>query len=247
MFKKIIEEEQTVNWTFGDVQESVYPLEYLDSIEPTTGKVKKVVDYLCQTPFPDKPWLRLGHCGLRWEVGPSGTLTYTLGTACPIKMGHLWSQHVLFPYFLSHKLFRLFSQLFMYICYFFCVLICFLIRPTPFERDLGKRQLLCTAKWDWHALRGKDLVSFLDIFENAPNFWPTTFWASYLSWVPPCILSRHGCIFGMLAGRCTFLDCQVFRPRQSFSSPVVLCLLALFWDCSVWTRRRISSGSWLYS
>lgn len=39
MFEKIIEEERIVNWNYGEVQEAVYPLEHLDSIEPTTGKV----------------------------------------------------------------------------------------------------------------------------------------------------------------------------------------------------------------
>lgn len=45
MFRKIIEEEQTVNWVFGDAQEAVYPLEHLDSIEPTTGKVSGVFSF----------------------------------------------------------------------------------------------------------------------------------------------------------------------------------------------------------
>lgn len=38
MMEKIIEEESVVDWTYGKVQSAAYPLEHLDSIEPTSGK-----------------------------------------------------------------------------------------------------------------------------------------------------------------------------------------------------------------
>ena len=41
MFEKIVEEERTVDWTYGGVMSAFYPLEHLDSIEPTTGELNR--------------------------------------------------------------------------------------------------------------------------------------------------------------------------------------------------------------
>lgn len=58
----------------------------------------------------------------------------------------------------------LFSQLFMFVFYFFCVMACFLNRPTPFQRTQYQRKLLCAAHWDWHGLKGRDMVSLTVFF-----------------------------------------------------------------------------------
>ena len=41
MFEHIAEVEREVHWTYGGVMSAAYPLEHLDSIEPSTGKVNR--------------------------------------------------------------------------------------------------------------------------------------------------------------------------------------------------------------
>uniref|UniRef100_A0A915A642 Ion transport domain-containing protein n=1 Tax=Parascaris univalens TaxID=6257 RepID=A0A915A642_PARUN len=41
MFEKIVEEERQVYWTYGGVMSAAYPLEHLDSIEPSTGRLNR--------------------------------------------------------------------------------------------------------------------------------------------------------------------------------------------------------------
>lgn len=41
MFEMIVEEERLVDWTFGGVMAANYPLEHVDSIEPSTGNVNR--------------------------------------------------------------------------------------------------------------------------------------------------------------------------------------------------------------
>uniref|UniRef100_A0AC34GPH0 Ion transport domain-containing protein n=1 Tax=Panagrolaimus sp. ES5 TaxID=591445 RepID=A0AC34GPH0_9BILA len=41
MFEHIVEVEREVHWTYGAVKSAAYPLEHLDSIEPSTGKLNR--------------------------------------------------------------------------------------------------------------------------------------------------------------------------------------------------------------
>lgn len=41
MFENIAEVERHIYWTYGGVMSAAYPLEHLDSIEPTSGQVNR--------------------------------------------------------------------------------------------------------------------------------------------------------------------------------------------------------------
>ena len=81
-------------------------------------------------------------------------------------MGNLWTQRVRQPpYFIetcTQTLFRLFKQLAIYTAYFILVFICFLLRPTPLERENGE-VLLCIMNLphvNYNKMTGKSIVCF---------------------------------------------------------------------------------------
>lgn len=77
MFEHIVEVEREVHWIYGGIMSAAYPLEHLDSIEPSTGKVNRnsalaiVVygnrsEHLCLLPglleqLVHKKWETYGH------------------------------------------------------------------------------------------------------------------------------------------------------------------------------------------
>ncbi|CAB3406138.1 unnamed protein product [Caenorhabditis bovis] len=108
MMQKIVEEERTVNWTYGRTQSAAYPLEHLDSIEPNTGKINK------------NSVLNIAVYGEKAEH------LQLLPNLLEQLVHHKWNAY-------GRK--TLFMQLFMFCLYFTCVTSCFLLRPTPFERQ----------------------------------------------------------------------------------------------------------------
>uniref|UniRef100_A0A0N4ZE83 ANK_REP_REGION domain-containing protein n=1 Tax=Parastrongyloides trichosuri TaxID=131310 RepID=A0A0N4ZE83_PARTI len=116
MFAKIVTKERQVLWTYGGVRSSHYPLEHIDSIEPSTGKLNR-------------------------------------NSALALVVYGNTSEHlILLPNLLEQLVHRkwitygkktLYRSFIMYIIYFIIVFTCFLVRPTPFERDSGVVKLPC--------------------------------------------------------------------------------------------------------
>ncbi|EFO93876.1 CRE-OCR-4 protein [Caenorhabditis remanei] len=107
MMQKIVEEERTVNWTYGRTQSAAYPLEHVDSIEPTSGSINQ------------KSVLTIAVYGEKAEH--LSLLPHLLEQL----VHHKW---------IAYGRKTLFAQLFMFCIYFVCVTSCFLLRPSPFER-----------------------------------------------------------------------------------------------------------------
>lgn len=74
-------------------------------------------------------------------------------------MDYLWKTRVIV---IKKNNFRLFRQLSTFIAYFILVFICFLIRPTPFERHYENKTLICIfnlPKIDYTEMTFRELVN----------------------------------------------------------------------------------------
>lgn len=75
-------------------------------------------------------------------------------------MDYLWKTRV--KVIKKNYFFRLFRQLSTFIAYFILVFICFLIRPTPFERQYENKTLICIfnlPKIDYTEITFRELVN----------------------------------------------------------------------------------------
>lgn len=116
MFDRIVQQERVVQWTYGGLLCAVYPLEDLDSIEPGTGKMN-AISALTLAVFGKSP----AHLTLL-----SGLL-----------------RNLLHQKWETYAKTRLFHQMRAFIVYFVVLFVCFLTRPTPFEREHGNQTLVC--------------------------------------------------------------------------------------------------------
>ncbi|VDK44106.1 unnamed protein product [Anisakis simplex] len=116
MFERIVEEEREVCWTYGGMMSAVYPLEHLDSIEPSSGRLNR-------------------NSALAIVVYGNSTEHLSLLPNLLEKLVHKkWVTY-------GRKV--LFGQLATFIVYFATVFWCFLLRPTPFEQRMNNSDLYC--------------------------------------------------------------------------------------------------------
>ncbi|KAE9550100.1 hypothetical protein FO519_006692 [Halicephalobus sp. NKZ332] len=116
MFEHIVEVEREVHWTYGGVMSAAYPLEHLDSIDPSTGKVNR-------------------NSALAIVVYGNTSEHLSLLPGLLEQLVHKkWETY-------GHNV--LFRQLAIFSAYFLLVFICFLLRPTPYERETDKEVLMC--------------------------------------------------------------------------------------------------------
>ncbi|CEF70898.1 Nanchung [Strongyloides ratti] len=119
MFVKIMTKEKVVLWTYGDVRCSHYPLEHIDSIEPSSGKINR-------------------NSALALVVYGNTSEHLNLLPNLIEKLVH--------KKWVTYGKKTLYTQFAIYIIYFIIVFSCFLIRPTPFEREKGTLKLPCLFK-----------------------------------------------------------------------------------------------------
>uniref|UniRef100_A0AC35U522 ANK_REP_REGION domain-containing protein n=1 Tax=Rhabditophanes sp. KR3021 TaxID=114890 RepID=A0AC35U522_9BILA len=116
MFFKIAKKERDVLWTYGDVMSIHYPLEHIDSIEPSTGKLNR-------------------NSALALAVYGNSIEHLNLLPNLLEKLVHQkWK---------TYGRQTLFRELATYVVYFVIVFLCILIRPTPIEREQGRIKLPC--------------------------------------------------------------------------------------------------------
>ncbi|KAI1728806.1 ion transport protein domain-containing protein [Ditylenchus destructor] len=116
MFERIVEVERQVYWTYGGVLCAAYPLEHLDSIEPSTGKLNR---------------------------NSALTIIVYGNSAEHLSLLPNLLEELVHKKWITYARQELFRQLWTFIAYFSLVFICFLIRPTPFERQYHNMTLIC--------------------------------------------------------------------------------------------------------
>uniref|UniRef100_A0A8R1DRC5 Ion_trans domain-containing protein n=1 Tax=Caenorhabditis japonica TaxID=281687 RepID=A0A8R1DRC5_CAEJA len=115
--QKIVEEERMINWTYGKAQSAAYPLEHLDSIEPTSGGINQ------------KSVLTIAVYGDKAEH------LQLLPNLLEKLVMEKWQAY-------GKK--TLYTQLAIFVLYFVCVGTCFYHRPSPFERNQdASSDLIC--------------------------------------------------------------------------------------------------------
>ncbi|CAI4222328.1 unnamed protein product [Auanema sp. JU1783] len=122
MFEKIVEAERMVYWTYGGLQSAAYPLEHLDSIEPSTGNINR-------------------NSALALVVyGEKSEHLQLLPNLLEQLVQRKWATY-------GRRM--LFAQLFMFILYFLCTMACYILRPTPFERQNPENTLICISRFNF--------------------------------------------------------------------------------------------------
>ncbi|GMR47654.1 hypothetical protein PMAYCL1PPCAC_17849, partial [Pristionchus mayeri] len=110
------EEERVVDWTYGKVRQALYPLEHIDSIHPGKGKINRN-SALALAVYGETDDHLLLLPGLLEKLVHRKWTTYGRKT--------------------------LYKQFFWYVLYFLSIMVCFMMRPTPFERNEDKNDLIC--------------------------------------------------------------------------------------------------------
>lgn len=116
LFDRIVKEERHVQWLYGGVMSAAYPLEHLDSIEPSTGKI---------------------------NVNSALALSVYGNSAEHLRLLPGLLEDLVHRKWETYARRELFRQLTMFVGYFLLVFVCFLIRPTPFERHYRNATLIC--------------------------------------------------------------------------------------------------------
>ncbi|KHN82690.1 Transient receptor potential cation channel subfamily V member 5 [Toxocara canis] len=119
MFEKIAKEERQVYWTYGGVMSAAYPLEHLDSIEPSTGR-----------------------------LNPNSALAIVVygNSAEHLNLLPNLLEQLVHKKWITYGRKVLFGQLATFFVYFVTVFWCFLLRPTPFEQRMNSSDLYCLAR-----------------------------------------------------------------------------------------------------
>uniref|UniRef100_A0A0K0FHM7 ANK_REP_REGION domain-containing protein n=1 Tax=Strongyloides venezuelensis TaxID=75913 RepID=A0A0K0FHM7_STRVS len=119
MFVKTATKEKEVLWVYGDVRYCHYPLEHIDSIEPSSGKINR-------------------NSALALAVYGNTTEHLSLLPNLLEKLVH--------KKWITYGRKTLYTQFGIYIIYFIIVFLSFFIRPTPFERERDSIKLPCLHK-----------------------------------------------------------------------------------------------------
>ncbi|GMS95405.1 hypothetical protein PENTCL1PPCAC_17580, partial [Pristionchus entomophagus] len=134
MMEFIIEEERVVDWTYGKVRQALYPLEHIDSIHPGKGKINR-------------------NSALALAVyGETDAHLLLLPDLLEKLVQRKWTTY-------GRK--TLYKQFFWFVLYFLSIMICFMLRPTPFERNEVNNDLICLlelADIHWSELSAKTYI-----------------------------------------------------------------------------------------
>ncbi|KAI6177064.1 Nanchung [Aphelenchoides bicaudatus] len=121
MFESIVKEERHIYWVYGNLLSCAYPLQHLDSIDPSTGEINR-------------------NSALALVVyGNSAEHLHLLPNLLEELVTKKWHTY-------ARK--ELLKQLFCFTIYFILMFFCFLYRPTPIERSNKNSTLLCVANFD---------------------------------------------------------------------------------------------------
>ncbi|KAI6201301.1 Nanchung [Aphelenchoides besseyi] len=121
MFHLIVKEERHIYWTYGGVMSAGYPLQHLDSIEPSTGEINR-------------------NSGLALVIyGNSADHLLLLPDLLEELIYKKWTTYARREHL---------KQLIMFTIYFTLMFFCMLNRPTPFERTHYNSTLICIANFE---------------------------------------------------------------------------------------------------